>query len=322
MTGATGFIGWHLAERLRNSGWDVRGTVRPERPRPLPDGVEPVAVSLTAPSLAEAFRGAEVIIHLAGLTRATTARRYRHVNVVATDAVARAARVLDAHLVHVSSQAAAGPAPLDAPRLEGDHPHPITPYGVSKLASENAVWAIPGLRWTILRPASVYGPRDRSFIALFRLAQRGIFLTTSAPSTAYTLVHVDDVARAIELAADLDAPSHEVFFVGHSQHPSEQDLWRVLARLFNRRYRPVGVPRPLVWMWAVAGDLGGFVGLPAAMTRSRLRELRAGGFVCSVEKAHAMLGFRAAIDVDTGFETTAVWYRDNGWLRGWSSAGH
>ena len=115
VTGATGFIGWHLAERLRNSGWDVRGTVRPERPRPLPDGVEPIAVSLYSRSLAEAFRGAEVVVHLAGLTRATTVRRYRQVNVVVTDAVARAACEIGARLIHVSSQAAAGPAPLDAP---------------------------------------------------------------------------------------------------------------------------------------------------------------------------------------------------------------
>ena len=316
MTGATGFIGWHLVERLRNSGWDVRGTVRPERPRPLPDGVEPIAVSLYSRSLADAFRGAEVVVHLAGLTRATTARRYRQVNVVATDAVARAACEIGARLIYVSSQAAAGPAPLDAPRREDDRPDPITPYGVSKLAGESAVRDVSGLRWTILRPASVYGPRDRGFITLFRLAQRGIFLTTSTPSTAYTLVHVDDVARAIEVAADPDTPCHEVFFVGHAQHASEQDMWRTLARLFNRRYRPVGVPRALVWMWALAGDLGGFVGVPAAMTLSRLRELRAGGFVCSVEKARAMLGFRAVIDLETGFEATSAWYRNNGWLTG------
>ena len=111
-------------------------------------------------------------------------------------------------------------------------------------------------------------------------------------------------------------PVNEVFFVGHAQHASEQDMWRTLARLFNRRYRPVGVPRPLVWLWALAGDLGGFVGVPAAMTLSRLRELRAGGFVCSVEKARAMLGFRAVIDLENGFEATSTWYRNNGWLTG------
>ena len=129
-------------------------------------------------------------------------------------------------------------------------------------------------------------------------------------------MHVDDVARAIGGATESEAPSQDVFFVGHSQHCSEQDIGQVLARLFNRPYRPVRVPRPLLWMWALGGELGGVLGVPGPMTFSRLRELSAGGFVCSVEKADARLGFRATIGLDAGFETTARWYRDHGWLSG------
>jgi nucleoside-diphosphate-sugar epimerase len=314
VTGATGFIGWNAAERLRDSGWDVRGTVRPERRRPLPDGVEPVAVSLMGPGLADAFRGADVIVHLAGLTAAPRPRHFHRGNVVMTDAVARAAREVDARLIHVSSQAAAGPAPPEAPRHEADASEPITPYGVSKLAGERAVRAIPELRWTILRPTSVYGPRDRGFFTVFRLARRGFFLTTGTAEIAYTLVHVHDVARAIDIAAQPETPSHDVFFIGHRQHRSEQDIWRTLARVFDRPYRPIGVPRPVLWAWALAGDLSGYLGFAAAMTRSRLRELGAGGFVCNVDKARDELGFEAAIDLDAGFETTAEWYSDHGWL--------
>lgn len=314
VTGATGFVGWNVAERLRDSGWEVRGTVRPERRRPVPDGVEPVAVSLTDPRLVDAFGGADVIVHLAGLTAAPRPQQLHQANVVITDAVAGAARKVGAHLVHVSSQAAAGPSPRETPRREEDPPGPITPYGVSKLAGERAVQATPGLRWTILRPASVYGPRDRGFITLFRLARRGLFPTTTAPSVAYTLVHVSDVARAVERATHPDAPTHDVFFIGHPQPAAEQDMWRTLAKLFDRRYRPFGVPHSLLRLWALAGDIGGLAGIPAAMTRSRLRELDAGGFVCSVEKAAETLGFHAAIDLDTGFETTAAWYLHHGWL--------
>lgn len=289
--------------------------VRPERPRPLPEGVEPIAVSLTGASLSPAFRGADVIIHLAGLTQAARARHFREVNVVATEAVAVAARERGAYLVHVSSQAAAGPATAEAPSREEPPPNPITPYGVSKLAGERVVRNTQGLRWIILRPASVYGPRDRGFLTVFRLAQRGVFLTSTASSTAYTLVHVDDVSRAIEMSAETRTLCEEVLFVGHSEHPTEQDMWRVLARLFRRRYRPVTIPRPLLQAWALAGDLAGLVGIPAPMNRSRLRELSAGGFVCSVDKAAAALGFSAEIGLDAGFESTASWYRDQGWLK-------
>ena len=314
VTGATGFIGWHVATRLRDEGWEVGATVRPNRRKPLPDGVKPLPVSLTGGTLASAWRGTDAVVHLAGVTQATADRHFREANVVATAAVAEAARDVGARLIHVSSQAAGGPAPREAPLREDAVPNPITPYGVSKLAGERVVRATDGLRWTILRPASVYGPRDRGFLTVFRLAQRGVFLTTGSASTAFTLVHVDDVVRAIGLAANLQTPSQDVFFVGHPQHPTERDMWRVLARLFNRRFRPIAVPRPFLQAWALVGDLAGLVGVPAAMNRARLRELSAGGFVCSVDKAAATLGFSAAIDLKGGFGSTAAWYREQGWL--------
>jgi len=313
ITGATGFIGWHVAERLRDAGWTVCGTVRPGRPRSLPVGVEPAPVSLTDAAISHVLRGADVVIHLAGLTQAPTRRRFDTVNVAATEVVARATRRSDAHFIHISSLAAAGPAPRHAPRREEDEPYPITPYGASKLASERVVRGIDGLRWTILRPGSVYGPRDRNFLTLFRLAARGFFFSTSR-TAAYTLIHVHDVVAAIEATASRPVSSQDVFFVGHPAACSEPEMWRVLARIFGRVYRPFMIPRPVLWSWALIGEASAWMGLPSPMTFSRLRELDAGGFVCRVEKAAEQLGFRAAVGFEDGFETTALWYREQRWL--------
>ena len=119
---------------------------------------------LEASALEAAFRGAEVVVHLAGVPSAVRPQTYTEVNVEGVRAVATAARQAGARLIHISSLAAAGPAPARAPRHEDDPPDPITPYGRSKLAGEGVVASTSGLRWTILRPAVVYGPGDRALL--------------------------------------------------------------------------------------------------------------------------------------------------------------
>src|SRR5438046_10135796 len=98
---------------------------------------------------------------------------YTVVNDEGTRACAEATHEVGARLVHVSSLAAAGPASAAAPRAEDDPPNPLTPYGRSKLASEEIVTRTPGLAGTILRPAAVYGAGEREPLALFRVASRG-----------------------------------------------------------------------------------------------------------------------------------------------------
>ena len=307
VTGATGFIGWHVCERLRDAGWSVAAIVRPESRKPLPNGVERISADLDSSALRLACRHAGTIVHVAGITRARSDGEYHRVNVEGTRAVAEAARALNARMVHISSLTAAGPAAAGLPRTEGDASTPITGYGASKLEAEAVLRGLSGLRWTMVRPAAVYGPRDRQFLPLFQAARRGLFLRLpNAAAFSLTLVHVDDVSRAIERvcgSADVDG---ETLFVGHPAPASIDDLLRTLALTFNRTYRPLPVPFALlrVGAWFRVGGL----------SVERLRELMSAGFVCSVARAERCLGFRAAIDLAEGCRSTAAWYRANRWL--------
>jgi dihydroflavonol-4-reductase len=307
VTGATGFIGWHTCERLRDAGWNVAAVVRPESRKPLPAGIERTQANLEAAELTRACAHASAIVHAAGITRARSAAEYHRVNVEGTRAVAEAARALDARLVHVSSLTAAGPASADRPKTEAEASTPITAYGRSKLESERLVMGTPGLRWTLIRPAAVYGPRDRQFLPLFRAARRGLFPRPSnAGVFSLTLVHVDDVARAIEMACGHDAAEGLGLFIGHPAPVSLDGLLRTAALTLNHTYRPVPVPLALV-------RLGAWLGV-GGMSVERLREMMSPGFVCNVEHAERCLGFRAAIDLADGFRSTADWYFANHWL--------
>jgi nucleoside-diphosphate-sugar epimerase len=314
LTGATGFLGQHIAEACRDRGWHVRAIVRPGSPRSLPPGIERRESPLAASSLARAVSGSDVIIHAAGLTRARSENAFNVVNVLGTRAVVEAANACGVRLVHLSSQAAIGPGTLQQPARDSDPPRPVNAYARSKLAGEVVIREQARVRWIILRPSAVYGPGDRAFLPLIRLAIHGLFPLAVPRTTPFTFVYVDDVVRAVLLAADDAAASGDAMFIGHAEPHTTESFLRHLAAVVERRYRPIPVPHVLVRGLALLGDLGWTVGLEPTLDSARLAEFGAAGFVCSVAHARDVLGFSAAVTLPAGLAETVRWYRDRGWV--------
>lgn len=322
VTGGTGFIGWSLCEALRDAGWTVHAVVRPSSSNPLPDGITRIDADLDGATLSSAFTGAQVVFHLAGLTRARDYEEFHRVNADGAGAVAEAARAAGAFFLLVSSQAAAGPGTPDFVRSETDPEQPLSDYGRSKLAGEHAVRAIAGLSYAIVRPPGVYGPRDRDFLVLFQGAQRGLLPRLGSASKAYTLIYVDDVVSALRAVAEAGiagdpAVQAETFFIGHSAPVTQGELLAEIGRAVGRP-GAIRLPVPLLVLRILAeiGELqGAITGRPAVLNRSRYRELAAPGFVCSVEKIARAIGWRAAVDLSAGMAGTANWYRSAGWLK-------
>jgi nucleoside-diphosphate-sugar epimerase len=315
LTGATGFIGSHLATAYRSRGWRVRAIVRPGTLKPLPSGIDRRESALTAASLAHATAGSDVIVHAAGLTRARREDGFHVVNVLGTRAVVEAANACGARLVQLSSLAAIGPGTIERPARDTDPPRPVNAYGRSKLAGEMVIRESARVPWVILRPAAVYGPGDRAFLPLFRLAARGLFLLAGQRTMPFTFVHVDDVVRAVLLASEVEAGrGGDAMFIGHAEPHTTEGFLRQVAVSVQRPYRPVAVPRVLVRALATLGDLAWTLGRQPMFDSARLAELSSVGFVCSVERAREALGFTAAVTLPAGLEETVRWYRDRGWV--------
>jgi nucleoside-diphosphate-sugar epimerase len=320
VTGGTGFIGWALCESLRDSGWTVRAVVRPSSTNPLPEGVERWDAELDAIQMSAACDAARVVYHLAGLTRARTLDDFLAVNADGAHQAALAAHAAGAFFVFVSSQAAAGPGTPARPRTESDSPAPVSNYGRSKLAGEDAVRSIDGLRAAIIRPPGVYGPRDKDFLVLFSAACRGLAPRLGSAAKAYTLIHVADAVGALCTVADAGLSGRpgvagETFFIGHPEPVSQGDLLDLVAAAVGRRARRVPVPLVLLRGLAELGELQGMLtGRPAVLNRARYYELAAPGFVCAVDKIAAAIDWRAATGAAAGLEATARWYRAANWL--------
>jgi nucleoside-diphosphate-sugar epimerase len=292
VTGASGFIGRHVVEAV---------TARADR-------AIPIARPYVRDNLAKAFEGVDAVIHLAGIVSAVRERDFYAANVDATRIVADAAANAGARLVHISSLAAAGPAPAAAPRREDDPPAPITTYGLSKLEGERAIAAVAGLRWTILRPGVVYGPGDRALRPLFRYARRGVMPLVGNDRAAYTFVFIADAVRTILAAVDRGA-DRDVVFVGHRNPVSPRQLMETI-RLITASHAPV-IPIPRV-ITRVAAELGewsaAISGKPAVINRRRFTELYSPGFVCRVDRMKEQLGVVAETDLREGLQQAIGWY--------------
>jgi nucleoside-diphosphate-sugar epimerase len=314
ITGASGFIGQHVTARFAARGDEVRAIVRRTWRGPVPAGVAIVPAPLERASLGDAFTGVDAVVHLAGVLSTRDEEEYSRVNVDGSRAAAEAARDAGARFVHVSSLAAAGPAPAHAPHGEHDRPRPLTAYGRSKLESERAVASVEGLRWTILRPGVVYGPGDRQLLPLFQLAARGVIPRIGRADAAYTFVHVRDMVRAAE-AAVLRGADGTLAFVGHPAPVTIKEIVDSLAAATRRR--PIILPIPLMLTRAasVVGEgAGRMIRRPLPLNRSRFQELAAEGFVCRVDTLRDALGVTAAVRLLDGFVETAEWYRAHQWL--------
>jgi len=315
ITGATGFIGRHVAADLIARGITVTSIVRPRSPHPAPLGTTAVTAPLEASALRQAFSGVDAVVHLAGVVAAVDTRTYIMVNTEGTRAAATAARDAGARLIHVSSLAAAGPAPVSAPHRETDPARPLTAYGVSKLESERIVNDTEGLRSIILRPGVVYGPTDRAVFPLFEAAARGVFPIVGRRDAAYTFVYVDDVVRSVVAAVD-KADVAGVVFVGHPQPVTSRDLFDALQAGLGRRARGLAIPMGVTYVAAVACEaVGRLTRKPLPLNLSRYAELAAVGFVCRVDRLRDELGVTPATGLNEGIAKTAAWYRAQGWLR-------
>jgi nucleoside-diphosphate-sugar epimerase len=321
VTGGTGFIGTHLLEMLAAKGESVRGIVRtrmPRRtavPRSLPAGVETVYGDLASgDGLADALRGADVVIHLAGVTKALRPEDYYRGNVHATGQLVRAMAGRGLRLVHVSSLAAIGPATPGAPVSEDAEPHPLTHYGKSKLAAERVVRDLAPDA-VIVRPPVVYGPRDTDVFRLLKSISKGLVLEMAGGERWFSAIYVKDLVEGLLAAARAPRAAGRTYFLAHAQPVSWRQLGASAARIMARRPRVVTVPFAVAHAVGAGAELRArLFGKPGIVSREKIAEARCMAWTCDTTRAEEELGFVAPTSLDQGLEQTLAWYKEAGWL--------
>lgn len=317
VTGGTGFIGTHLVDLLLARGFEVYVLVRNANKEPslLKKKIHLLRGDLfSIPGLPA---GLDIVFHLAGKTRTLSSNDYYTVNQEGTASLFRslAASRERPKAILLSSQAAAGPSFAGRPLRETDPPHPVTPYGWSKLRGEQeALKFKDDFPVVIVRSCSVFGPLDRDFLGYFRLAAKGIVLTM-AGNKAGNIIYVKDLAEALFLCARTEIPSGEIFHIGDSHMYTWEQLGIAVAATTGKRCRKIKIPNGLVYLIALLNEARyHLTRKPGILDRDKYCDLVQPGWLLDVRKAAEMLSFQTHYPLEQAVRETVSWYLAKGWL--------
>lgn len=323
LTGANGFLGSHILDALRQAGMvcsillrrtgDVRFITR---------HLGHVAVHCGSlgddAALDAALRETEAVIHCAGKTKVLRQSEWDAVNQAGTRRLVAAANAhADSirHFIHISSLAVSGPGTPAQPARESARPRPVSAYGRSKLAGEDAVRKNCRVAWTILRPAATYGPRDRDFLELFKAVKWGLLPLFDGGRQPLSLVFAPDAAAAVLACLDRGPAHGKTYHVAHPHPCSGESLLREIVRQTGARVRTLSLPGGiLVPLGGLREALARLTQRPAILSRDKVREIRSPGWVCETAAIEKDLGYTAPTPLIDGIARTLGWYRRQGWL--------
>lgn len=326
VTGATGMLGSHIAERLVARGRRVRAIVRPRSDTRFLDtlGVEFVRGDLADPqACARAVQGVETVYHAAA--KVGDWGPWREFQTSCIDATrnlgeaAAAARVR--RFLHISSTSAYGhPAdgspPIDETAPMGQNMWVWDGYTRSKVESEQALWGLAGskgLPITVIRPSWLYGERDRTTTARLvdRLRHRRVLLIGRGDNPL-SAVYVGIVADAAILAANDPGSVGEAYNITNQGPITQRDFMNLLAEAAGAPSVTRKVPYRVAYVFAFLFEAKGRLlrqAKPPWVTRYATwlmgRELE-----YSTEKARTRLGWTPGLSYRESIDRTIRWLRD------------
>lgn len=303
LTGATGFIGQHIARELSGRNVSVRLLARNPAKVLLPDNAGEVVQGSLADdqALARLVAGTDAVIHCAGSVRGATLEQFSRVN---ADGAARLAGIAQregcARFLLLSSLAAREPG--------------LSPYAASKRAGEKGVAQAAGtMTWAAFRPPAVYGPGDKEMLPLFQLMARGVAPVFGSEDARFSLIFAPDLAQAIVAWSLNEEPPPGIFELddGKKNGYGWRDITETITALTGRPIRMLRIPASVLSIpAAVNWLLGRYLNRTPMLTPGKIRELRHPDWVCRPNPALAAIGWRPQHSLAEGLAATPGWRRE------------
>jgi len=319
VTGATGFTGKALCERLIKDGEKVTAFVRPssDTDRLIEIGVNCVEADITSrEDVDRHFKDFDLVYHIAAAYRTehSTEDMFTLVNVEATRNLLEAAKRSGVRrFVHCSTVGVQGeiddpPADEEYRFKPGDH------YQESKKEGELLAlnYFREGLPGSVFRPVGIYGPGDTRFLKLFKPVSRGMFVMIGSGKVLYHMTYIDDLVDGILLCGSRPEALGEVFTLGGERYTTLQELVDEIAGVLGKTKTGIRIPfAPVYWASVVCDKVCKKIGVSPPIYPRRV-EFFSKDRAFSIEKAKRLLGYSPKVSLRDGLARTANWYKKEG----------
>ncbi len=329
ITGASGFIGSFLVEEALRNGFTVYAALRTTSSRRYLQHKDIRFLDLDLSSISSMQQqfakllqetgGIDYVIHNAGITRADKKQEFAEVNYRYTQHFATAllaAGLRPIKFVLISSMAASGPGEAlhFTPIQPGDMDNPLTAYAKSKLLAEQFILSQKELNPVIIRPTAVFGPRDKDFLAYFRMLASGWDLYIGSKKQLLSFIYVKDLASAVVASLQHAQPQSSYIVSDGNAYPKEE-MGNLLRKILRSRARKIYLPA-----WPIKGSI--FVmektmaifGKMPFLNTDKLKEITAQNWSCNSSSLWTDLNLTPSYTLEQALTETANWYIENGWL--------
>lgn len=328
VTGANGFIGSHVVDKLVAKNYEVEIISRKNSDLSnLENHIKNNKIKINEAnfndisSLENITKDFDYVYHIGGAVTAKNWEGYKSANIDATLNLFNATKKHSPDLkkfLFVSSQTAAGPSlSFDRPKLESDEMLPISQYGKSKkIAEEELEKLYNQLPITIVRPPAVYGPRDKAILDVFKTVNSGIGAMIGFDKKYVSLINCYDLADGIILAAESEVATSQKYFISSEEFYTWDFLIPLIAqKLGKNKVLKLKLPHTLVKTLGLLSErVGGFFGVTPVFNVEKANDFIQTYWTCSIDKAKKDLGYKQNINIEKGLELTIDWYRKNKWL--------
>lgn len=319
VTGATGFIGQRLIDRLVTAGCHVRAFVRdPLRFDRWQHGVEIVVGDVRDVKAVEtAVSGIDVVFHLAGkvhdLEELSDTGEHAEITIQGTRNVLTAAeKAGTTRLMFMSSLSVYGAA-CELLRDEAAACAPCSAYGRAKLCAERIVLDVgvmSGMHVSCLRPASVYGAGCKgNVVRMIGMIDRGLFPPLPPVSSRRSMAYVGDVVEAAILAVSAPVANGWCYIVTDGRAYSSRELYEAICRALGKRIPRWYVPLAVLRALARAGDAVGHIQGKRARFDSDAFVKLTGSDWYSCRRISEELGYHPSMTFEHALPEIVEWYR-------------